>query len=164
MRVLGMFLLGLGITLLIPSGFALSSANDLSQLLGFLLCTALIPVPMIVGGILIVRRLEDRAAPPPEDPEDARVPETGDAAGSTLARMRGFELNRLNWIGWLLLLLSFGLVIAGSLLGALAFGNGAWGGRATARIIALPLLFLAIGFFAGLRWLLRKLGVSIYRW
>ena len=51
MRTFGIFLLGLGIALLIPSGFALASSENLTQVLGWLVCTGLIPILMIVPSV-----------------------------------------------------------------------------------------------------------------
>jgi hypothetical protein len=160
-----MFLLGLGITLLIPCGIAIGCAEGPGQVVGFLVCTALVPVPMIVGGIAIIRAVEDKAGQRPQGPEPGPVAEVaGDPVGRTLARVRGFELNRLNWVGWLLLLATFGFVIAEAAVLVLALGGDLGGGGVVSRLIGLGGLLLAVGFFLGLRWLLRLLGVSIYRW
>jgi hypothetical protein len=56
-----MFLLGFGIVLLFPIGLAVINAESVSQVIGVLGCTALIPVPMIVAGIVMIRRVEDAA-------------------------------------------------------------------------------------------------------
>src|SRR5262245_29928949 len=123
-RVFGIFLLGLGITLLIPSGFALAHSTSFGQVIGWLICTGIIQVPMIVGGIAIIRRVEDapasgivgRGNEPVADRPSSVIPEAGDPVGRALAQVRGFELNRLNWVGWLLLLATFGFVIAESFI------------------------------------------------
>jgi hypothetical protein len=92
MRVVGVFLLGLGMVLLPGSAIALLHAEGFSQVLGFLVCTALVPGPMILAGIALIRRVEDRWQSP------------GTAGGN-----RGwFDLNRLNWVGWSLVLATFG--------------------------------------------------------
>jgi len=71
-------------------------------------------------------------------------------------------LNRLNWVGWLLLIGTLGFV--GAEVAALVWllGPGGWD-RRLAKLAALPMLLVAIGFFVGARWLLGRLGVSIYR-
>jgi hypothetical protein len=51
-RVVGMVLLGRGITLLVPSGIALLQAEGPGQVIGFLICTAFVPVPMVVSGTI----------------------------------------------------------------------------------------------------------------
>jgi hypothetical protein len=163
MRVVGMFLLGFGICLLIPSGVALYYAEGILQVIGFLVCTGLIPIPMIVGGIAIIRKAEDAAAQEAGWTEEAEEQATGNPVGRTLERARQFELNDLNWVGWLLLLGTFGFVVAEAFILARLFENDAWGGRPVNRLIGLGMVFLSIGFFVGLRWLLRVLGISIYR-
>jgi hypothetical protein len=107
-----MVLLGLGITLLIPAG----CAKDVDEVIGFLVCTAAIPVPMIVAGIVLIRRAEDGFATE-ADADTTPAPlaeEPADPVGGTLARVGAFNLNRLNWVGWLLLLATFGFVVAGA--------------------------------------------------
>jgi hypothetical protein len=163
-RVVGMVLLGLGITLLILCGIALVNAKGLPMVVGFLVCTGVVPVPMIVGGIAIIRSIEDRAAQRLDELEAEPVEEVaGNPVSRTLTRARRFDLNRLNWVGWLLLLATFGFVLAEAAVFALTLGDGAWGGRVGTRLLGLGMVLLAIGFFAGLRGLLRVLGVSIYR-
>jgi nitrate/nitrite transporter NarK len=163
MRFAGMFLVGFGITLLIPSGIALGYAHGLAQVIGFLVCTALIPVPMIISGIAIIRSAENTGARRIKVPDRVVDVDAADPVGGILARMRRFDLNRLNWVGWLLLLATFGFVIAEAAVLAMYFGDQFKERRIEARAIGLGALLLAIGFFAGVRWLLQALGVSIYR-
>lgn len=199
MRIVGMFLLGLGIMLLILTGVALTSVTRLTEVIGFLLCMGFVLIPMIVGGIVIIRRVEDKLdKPPPPGPVD--LSRWGRRAGANprttveppvpnlpslehqtappqpsspiakepshriLKRMRSFELNRLNWIGWLLLLTTIGFAIAETVILPQVLENKAWSGRLGTRWIGLGMAFLAIAFFVGLRWLLRLFGISIYRW
>ena len=128
MRVVGMFLLGLGITLLIPGGIAVGCAESPGQVVGFLVCTGLIPVPMIVAGIAIIRRLERSPARHTDAPEPAAAV-TGDPVSRTLQRARRFDLNRLNWVGWLVFLATFGFVIAEAVVIGMALRGGFWGER-----------------------------------
>ena len=168
MRVIGVLLLGLGITLLIMSAVALVAIGhegDLAAAVGCLVCAGLVPVPMIIGGIAIIRRVEDDTMHQSEELTPAPAAEEPENPFSRpLARMRTFELNRLNWIGWLLLLATFGFVLGEAGVMVLVLEDGAFEGRVGRRLIGLGMLFLAVGFFTGLRWLLRVLGVSIYRW
>jgi hypothetical protein len=71
----------------------------------------------------------------------------------------------LNWVGWLLLFGTFGFV--GAEIAALVRllgppGPGGWR-HWQAKVAAPIMVFLAIGFFASIKWLLGRLGVSIYR-
>ena len=155
--VVGVVLLGLGITLLIMGGVALVAG---APVMGGLVCIGCVPVPMILGGIALVRRAEDRITggdmPPAERPAAAEVGPTG-----ILDRVRAFDLNRLNWVGWLLLLGTFGFALAEA--AALVWiWPGGWD-RQLAQLVAPLMVVLAVGFFAGTRWLLGQLGVSIYR-
>jgi hypothetical protein len=166
MRALGIWLLGFGIVLLIMDGVALASVNTLEEVVGFLVCGALVPVPMIAGGIALVRRAEERERP--GTPEPPRVPSAGrpqalryEYRGDWLQRVRTFDLTRLNWVGWLLLLATFAFVLAEAGLLVLLLGD--WGNRPAAKVVAVPMLLLALAFFFGVRWLLGKLGVTIYR-
>ena len=172
MRVVGMVLLCLGITLLFPSGIALIHAEGLGQVIGFLICTALVPVPMIVSGIAIIRRAEDpyaqglgegagdAATALPSEPEPR---DTGNPLQDAQARLLRFDLTRLNWIGWLLLLATFGFVAGEAGILVLVVGPGGREGGRLPRVVGLPLLLLAIGFFVALKWLLGVFGLSIYR-
>lgn len=165
MRGVGMVLLALGIVLLIPAGFAVAGAKGFDEALGFLACAAAIPVPMIVAGVALIRRAEDRPAAnaltglTAEEPADCPAA----PAGPILSRVGAFDLNRLNRVGWLLLLATIAFVLAEAWVVAWLVGNGPWGNGGPPRVIGLPLFLLALGFFAGLRWLLRLLGVSTYR-
>ncbi len=164
MRALGIWSLGLGIWLLLPSGLAVAYSRSWGEVIGFLACAGLVPVPMIVGGIVLIRRAEDAQArdaeAPPHDSEAEEEP--GGRESGVLARVRAFDLNRLNWVGWLLLLATFAFVLGEAAVVALMVGNG-WWDRVSTRLVSLPLAFLAVGFFVSLRWLLGLFGVSIYR-
>jgi hypothetical protein len=162
MRVLGICLLGLGIVLLLPSGLAIASSQNWGQVIGFVTCAALIPVPMIVGGIVLIRRADDAQAADADvsyrEPEE----ESAEEGGGVLTRVRAFDLNRLNWVGWLLLLATFAFVLGEAAILVVVIGKD-WGDRVTSRLVALGLLFLAVGFFVGVRCLLGFFGVSIFR-
>jgi hypothetical protein len=158
MRVVGMMLLGLGITLLFPCGIALFYAEGAGQVVGFLACTAVLPVPMIVVGVMMVRAAEMETDVRPE----LRRVKSGNPVNNVMDDVRSFDLNQLNWIGWLLLLAAFGVVIAEAAVVALVVGPNGWG-NGPPRILALPMLLLPVGFFVAVRWLLGWFGVSIYR-
>jgi hypothetical protein len=161
MYVVGVVLVGLGITLLIMGGVALVSG---APVMGGLICIGCIPVPMIIGGIALVRRAEDRITSEDVLPGERlatteREPPTG--ISGVLDRVRAFDLNQLNWVGWLLLLGTFGFALAEGAALVWMWPDG-WD-RQLAKWVAPPMVFLAVGFFAGTRWLLAQLGVSIYR-
>ena len=165
MYVVGMVLLGLGITLLFLCGVALIAG---APIIGGLICTGCVPVPMIIGGIALLRRVEDRAAQSLGEVPVAPQPQvqgTGSPTSEVGSRLQdfmlNFDLNRLNWVGWLLLLGTFGFV--GVEAAALVWiWPGGWD-RRLAKLTAPVMIFLAVGFFAGTRWLLGQSGVSIYR-
>jgi hypothetical protein len=157
--VVGVVLLGLGITLLIMGGVALVAG---APVVGGLVCIGCVAVPMIIGGIALVRRVEDRAkgrGVPSAECLAAGAKPTG--VTGVLDQVRKFDLNQLNWVGWLLLLGTFGFVFAEAAALVWIWPAG-WDQRLT-ELVALPMLFLAIGFFTATRWLLGQLGVSIYR-
>jgi len=159
MYVVGVVLIGLGITFLIMCGVALSAG---APVIGGLICIGCVPVPMLIGGIALVRRAEDRTAGGGVQPA-----ECPDVPGSTPVgiweRIRDFDLSRLNWVGWLLLLGTFGFVGVEIATLVWLIDLGGWDHRLAMKVAALPMVFLAAGFFAGNRWLLGRLGVSIYR-
>jgi hypothetical protein len=158
--VVGVILLGLGITLLIMGVVALVAGAPVA---GGLVCIGCVPAPMIIGGIALIRRAEDRiaggGARPAECPAAAEVEPSG--ITEILDRVRAFDLNQLNWVGWLLLLGTFGFALAeGAAL--VWMWPGGWD-RRLAKLVSPLTVFPAVGFFAGTRWLLGQLGVSIYR-
>ncbi len=159
MRTFGIFLLGLGMMVLIPSGFAVAAtAPTRAEALGWLVFAGLPSVVLIIGGIRIVRREEDRqAVQRAMQIEDAYTPPDEGAA-----RVQGFDLNRLNGVGWLLLILSFAFVVAGA-GGVVFLAEAVWLDQTLAGIVAFAAAPLAVGFFAGVRWLLGRFGISIYR-
>jgi hypothetical protein len=161
MRIVGMCLLGFGILLIVPSGLALTAAESLGEAAGWLACAALVPGSMIVGGIVLIRRAEDRE-PVTVRGEMARSPGPRGVVNDTMGRVMAFDLNRLNAGGWLLLLATFGFVIAEASILVPLVGDR-MGDRGLPKAIALPALLLAVGFFFGMRWVLGLFGVSIYR-
>jgi hypothetical protein len=78
--------------------------------------------------------------------------------------MRGFELNRLSWIGWLLLFATLGFIAAEIVVVGLYVDRGNQLQEIARRLIYLGLIFLVNGFFEGMRRLLHVFGVFIYRW
>jgi hypothetical protein len=161
-----MILLGLGIVLLVMSGipfFVAVKGGSIVGIVGAVVCTGVIPIPMIVGGIASIRSAEDNASRQIEDPRSL-AEMSKDPVGNVLARSGGLDLNRLNWIGWLLLFATFGFVVGEVVVLTILLGEGIWAIKGRARLVALAGLLVAIGFFAGVRWLLRALGITIYRW
>lgn len=57
MRVLGVWLVGLGITLLVMCVFPIAAAETPRALVGWLACAGLVPGSLIVLGIILVRRV-----------------------------------------------------------------------------------------------------------
>jgi hypothetical protein len=160
-RSVGVWLVGLGITLLVMCVFPVAYASTPGELIGWLACAGLVPGSLICVGIALVRRAEDRARGGESLPDECpATPDVGRVG--ILDRVRAFDLNRLNWVGWLLLLGTFGFVGAEITVPVWLIGGGGWD-RRLAKLAAPLMLFLAIGFFAGTRWLLERLGVSIYR-
>jgi hypothetical protein len=195
MRLFGMVLLALGMMSLIPSGIALSYSRSWQEVLGFLTCVGIISIPMMIGGISIIRQAEDpRSIIPSErgptsrshvparsehiqlqagptrfsddritnNPTAPRHPDPGDPLHPLPRRVRVLDLNTLNWIGWLLLLGTFGVALAGAGLAALFHERGTLGGTVEPWVVP-GILGLTAGFFFGIRWLLGLFGVSIYR-
>jgi hypothetical protein len=177
MRMLGMIMLGLGIVLLIMSIFPVANAETGRALLGWLACMACVPLPMIVLGILLIRRAEDRAkaqaaaaeitpaesgSPPAPASAGTPTPAPADPVRGLLARIQRFDLNQLNWIGWLLFFGTLGF------LGLIIFASTTfldlqnWS-RGQKRFAALLTILLAVGFFVAVQQLLRLFGISIFR-
>jgi len=159
-RGLGVWLVGLGITLLVMCVFPIAAAETPRALVGWLACAGLVPGSLIVLGIILVRRAEDRARTADTPQDESLVAPVPEPAG-ILDRVRAFDLNRLNWAGWLLLLATFGFVLAEVAVLVWMWPDG--GDRRLPKLVATVMLFLAVGFFVASRWVLARLGVSIYR-
>ncbi|MCS7022811.1 MAG: hypothetical protein NZU63_13410 [Gemmataceae bacterium] len=158
MYLFGVFLIGFGIVFLIMGVVALSTAD--SSLVAGLICIGCFSVPMLVSGIWLVRRAESRRQ---GETVSQAPPATAIQPGliGILQRAQALNLSQLNWVGWLVLLATFIFVLAE------AFAlTSIWRDitlvHQLKRLIALTMLFLAIGFFAGIRWILKKIGISIY--
>lgn len=160
MYIAGVFLLGLGIAVLPMCVAALVHAPGPDHVIGFLVCTAVVPVPMIVVGIALIRRAEDRVTTGDSMPVGSPARPRAGPAG-VMDRALAFDLNRLNWAGWLLLFGTFGFFGAEVMAVGWTWPGG-WD-RRLVKLVAPPLVLLPIGFFAGTRWVLARLGVSIYR-
>jgi hypothetical protein len=170
MYILGMVLLSLGILVLSFCGLGFAYATSFGQVVGWLVFVATVPFPMMIGGIALIRKAEGRQLPeaapevqnPAGDPEaELHCPEPGNPIDRLLGIM-SFDLSRLNWVGWLLLLACFVLVFVQA--GILVLLLGVWEkDRVLTRVLAPVILLLAVGFFFGVRWLLGKFGVTIYR-
>ena len=77
-----------------------------------------------------------------------------------------FDMAKLNWIGWLLFLLTTALFLAACFL--IAFqaeevADVALENRATKKITGVVMMGIAVVFFVGVRIVLEKLGISIHR-
>jgi hypothetical protein len=159
MYVVGVVLLGLGITLLVMGGVALIVGGPV---IGGLICIGCFPVPMIIGGITLVRRAEDRINDQGVPPAECRAT-LGSAPVGFRERIVYFDLNQLNCIGWLLLFGTFGFVGVEIAAVVWLIDQGGWDRRLAVQLSAPAMFFLAVGFFAGIRWLLGQWGVSICR-
>ncbi|MGB7345760.1 MAG: hypothetical protein WBD20_16205 [Pirellulaceae bacterium] len=77
-----------------------------------------------------------------------------------------FDLAKLTLVGWLLFLSTTGLLLAACFL--LAFeaedlAEAALENRMSQRILGVIMIAASVAFFAGMRKLLEKFGVTIYR-
>jgi len=177
MRMFGMIMLGLGIVLLIMSIFPVANAETGRALLGWLACMALVPLPMMVLGILLIRRAEDRAraqaaateiapaesgSPPTPASAGTPTPAPADPIRGLLARIQMFDLNQLNWIGWLLFFGTLGFLGLIVFLSTVFLDLQNWSGGQK-RFATLLAILLAAGFFVAVQQLLRLLGISIFR-
>jgi hypothetical protein len=76
------------------------------------------------------------------------------------------DLGKLNWVGWLLLLATVGVLVLGIFLTAPLIR--AQPGQATPRsgwnkLLAVLAFVAAAAFFVGARWALAQASISIYR-
>jgi hypothetical protein len=117
---------------------------------------------MIIGGISLVRRAEGRAKGSGVSPAECPAALASAPVGIR-ERIANFDLNQLNWVGWLLLFGTLGFVGGEIAVLVWLINLGEWDRRLAMKVSAPPMVFLAIGFFAGTRYLLGQLGVSIYR-
>jgi hypothetical protein len=161
MRGLGVWLVGLGIVLLVMCVFPVAAAGTTGELIGWLACAGLVPGSLIGTGIVLVRRAEGRGGSRESPPGESATAPAAEPVG-ILDRVGAFDLNRPNWVGRLLLLGTFGFIGAEAAVLVWLLGPGGWD-RRLAKLAALPMLLLAVGFFAGVRRLLGHLGVSVYR-
>ncbi len=113
---------------------------------------------MIIGGIALIRRAEEQIKG-----GSVSSPESLAAPAGIRERIRDFDLNRLNWIGWLLFFGTLGFFGVEIVALVWLIERGEWDRRLAIKIAAPLMVFLAIGFFASIGWLLGQLGVSIYR-
>lgn len=159
MRIIGIFFIGFGIVLLVPVVFVFIEG----QAIAGLVCSVLLAAMMFVG-VALTRRVEDTARGRNHEPES---PPLSHASANPIRRARdnfySFDFNRLNWIGWTLLVTTFGFVGGMSWVGTLLVPDDVAREQAI-PLIGFVLLFSTIAYFAGMRWLLSVLGISIYRW
>jgi len=167
MYALGLIALSLGCALLIPGLFALGLAFTPSATWGerlMMLLVALFPVGSMAGGIALIRRAEEKN-PRKKKSRDRPAEET--LPVNSIARiqqeMGTFDLSRLNWIGWLLGVSSVLLMV---ILGAAIFvatGQNPSAENRPARAWGYLFLAVAVGFFLGVKQVLKWSGVSIFR-
>ncbi len=167
MYALGLITLSLGCALLIPGLFALGLAFTPSPTLGerlVMVLVALFPVGLMAVGIALIRRAEEKK-PRKKKSRDRPAEET--LLANPIARiqhqMGTFDLSRLNWIGWLLGISSVLLMVV---LGAAIFvatGQNPSAENRPARAWGYLFLATAVGFFLGVKQVLKWSGVSIFR-
>jgi hypothetical protein len=172
MRIVGMFLLGVGIMFLIMAVFFFTNPPAVpGAILLMLAWLAFVTVPMIVGAIAIIRKAERQnfSGDFPEAQmwagENHADENPGRDARSPfllLHQLRTFDLSRLNWIGWILLLGAFALVIGEAFLVTYILGRFP-ANPIAGRLLSYGLIFVSIAFFFAIRWLMRRLGFTIYR-
>lgn len=160
MRTLGVWLVGLGIVVLIMCVFPIANSETLRELLGWLACTGLVPGSMILIGIILVRRSEDRL---PKSPVSTPPDQEKLTLETYRARFRNFDLNQLNWRGWLLFFATLGLIGIVVMIVVLVYGTEQKIDPTMMRVIAAIILLSAVGFFVGMKWLLERCGFPITR-
>ncbi len=169
MRMLGVWLVGFGIVILIMCVFPIANAETLTTLLGWLACTGLVPCSMILMGINLVRRAEDRQLvrraddPQPELPVSPSPPPEKLSLETYRTRFRNFDLNQLNWRGWLLFFATLGLIGLAIVIVVQVHGTERKIEPRMMRVIAAIILLAAVGFFVGMKWLLKRCGYPITR-
>jgi hypothetical protein len=164
MYSLGVILVGLGITLFIPSVALLVMGQWPGDAIPAFICGGVIAFPMIALGVHLIRKAERRqhvTIPPEQTTPGVDEKAAGDSLARGLDRLRGFDLSRLNVVGWLLLLATFAVVVVEA-WGVVWLAGAGPGRQWLARVSTLSVLLVAIGFFFAVRWLLGKLGVTIY--
>jgi hypothetical protein len=121
---------------------------------------------MILCGIRWVRGGQATRSASESEPVSASEPphaNQADIALNPLDRIRSFDLGRLNWLGWLLLFATFGFIVVGSILVGsflrIERPDKGW----APKVIVMTTILLGTGFFFGVRWLLGKIGITIYR-
>jgi hypothetical protein len=173
MRIAGIFLLGLGIvsTALCAIGLLgsiLGGGNE--TVVGALIALGIMAlgVLLIVSGLALVRRAESKQ--PDGSPATAFGMQFtdqatgGDPVTGTLQKIQRFRLDRLNWIGWLVLFATMAVALGGAFASMLLIKwIPADGKRPPIFLVGFPLLLLSAGFFVLLRRVLDSCGVSIYR-
>lgn len=168
MRMVGVVMVALGIVMMVFAVFPLLDG----QVLLTVGCLTFIAVPLFVTGILIVRRYEDRqqAAAVPVDPSGNELDERNAAVAdpdepTTLPDViSSFDLNRLNWRGWLLLLVT-GVVVAGlvALFVWITLSIDPKPRKFVVTLLCVAAVYLAWYFFRAARWVLDRLGYPIVR-
>ncbi|MCX7664754.1 MAG: hypothetical protein N2112_04340 [Gemmataceae bacterium] len=169
MRMLGVWLVGFGIVILISCLFPIANAETLTQLLGWLACTGLVPCSMILIGINLVRRAEDRQLVRRAEDHQSELPVSPPPPPEKLTletyrtRFRNFDLNQLNWRGWLLFFATLGLIGIAIVIVVQVHGTERKIEPRMMRVIAAIILLAAVGFFVGMKWLLKRCGFPITR-
>jgi hypothetical protein len=164
MRVVGVVMIALGIVMMIIAVFPLLDG----QVLLTLGCLTFIAVPLFVTGIVIVRRYEDRqqaAARPIDHAEtEEATAATFDDPTTLPDTISSFDLNSLNWRGWLLLLAT-GAVVAGQfpLIAWITESIDPKHRKFVVSLLCAGAVYLAWWFWRAMRWVLTRMGWPIFR-
>jgi hypothetical protein len=184
MRWLGIVMLGLGTLMLSCTGALaygwfeflttgktngyLTTGEPDASLFCVHLCMALFPITLVAVGVALIRLAEDGKRRTCLHGDDAQPVLEGPALSfpdRIRAKVGAFDLNRLNWTGWSLLLATFGFAIAGiALLDTIATALGHPIPRPLPKSLMFAMGLPAFGFFCFVRWLLGRFAISIYRW
>lgn len=164
MRGCGVWLIGLGICTLVMCVFPVASAETVRERLVWSGLMLTVPGTLLVVGIRWVNRAEDRDRIAGRSLHLSEVATDGSPPPGWRERFGRFDLADLNITGWVLFLTSLGvlgLCVAG--LVALREATGTAPDRWPRKWVGYALLGVLVVFFAGVRWLLGRCGVSIYR-
>ena len=162
LRLAGIFLISLStIAILIFVGLSLVAFSNLDVVfIGAAICTLLISLALAAAGILLIRRTEPKrqASDIPDDPQT--LEDLQDEAME-----KPFSLDRLNGIGWLLLLGATLLIVAQIVLFIVFRKEIGWHEQTTTikHWLARAMIFIPLVFLIGVRYGLAWLGISIYR-
>jgi hypothetical protein len=164
MRILGLISLSVGCALAIPGAYALVLAFTNAKHVGEAACllfATMFPLVLIAGGVVLIRRVEDQQPSKRRNKQPTLAPKNPlDQFKYNLAT---FDLNRLNWIGWILSLTTVGLMALASTVFFRATGMEVDADHRPARVWGYLFIFVAAGFFFLGREVLKWFGISILR-